>query len=58
MYPGTKRGLDGLQKDKRSEEEKSIKAVETTKSSEALDQLLYGKHFKKLYSDSAFVETF
>lgn len=55
---GTRRGPDGIQKDKRSEDDPNIKPIEATHPTEALDQLLYGKHFKKLGGDSAFVETF
>lgn len=55
---GTRRGDDGIKKDKRSEDDKNIKAIDATHPGEALDQLLYGKHFTKIKNDSAFVETF
>jgi hypothetical protein len=55
---GTRRGPDGIQKDKRSEDDPNIKPVDATHPTEALDQLLYGKHFSKIRNDSTFVETF
>jgi hypothetical protein len=55
---GTRRGQDGIQKDKRSEDDPNIKPIDATHPTEALDQMLYGKHFRKLGNDSTFVETF
>jgi hypothetical protein len=47
-----------IQKDKRSEDDPNIKPIDATHPTEALDQMLYGKHFRKLGNDSTFVETF
>jgi hypothetical protein len=55
---GTRRGMDGISKDKRPEDDSNVKPIEATHPTEALDQLLYGKHFRKLSGDSSFIETF
>jgi hypothetical protein len=55
---GTRRGQDGIQKDKRSEDDPNVKPIDATHPGEAMDQLLYGKHFSKIRNDSTFIETF
>ncbi|WBL42381.1 hypothetical protein PBT90_16720 [Algoriphagus halophytocola] len=55
---GTRRGTDGIAKDKRPEDDPNVKPIDAPHPTEALDQLLYGKHFRKLSGDSTFIETF
>lgn len=55
---GTRRGTDGIAKDKRPEDDPNVPAIEAPHPTEALDQLLYGKHFRKIKGDSTFIETF